>query len=44
MRDLLYKVYSKNNVITIYKTDEDKVRIEKAFGDDYSIDNIKGSL
>ena len=44
MRDLGYKVYSKNNTITIYKTDEDKVRIEKAFGDDYSIDNINKRL
>ena len=33
MKDLGYKIYSKNNIITIYKTDEDKVRIEKVFGD-----------
>ena len=44
MRDLGYKVYSKNNTITIYKTDEDKVRIEKAFGNDYSIDSINKRL
>lgn len=44
MKDLGYKVYSKNNIITIYKTDEDKVRIEKVFGDGYSIDSINKKL
>lgn len=41
---LVHKVYLKNNIITIYKTDEDKVRIEKVFGDDYSIDSINKKL
>ncbi len=30
--------------MTIYRNDKDKVRIEKAFGDDYSIDNINKRL
>ena len=40
MRELGYKIYSKNDTITIYKDNEDKVRIEKAFGKEYSKDGI----
>ena len=38
MRLLGYKIYSHNNVITIYKDNCDKVRIEKVFGNEYSKD------
>ena len=40
MRILGYKIYSHNGIITIYKDNEDKVRIEKAFGKEYSKDSI----
>lgn len=36
MKSLGYKVYSRNGVITIYRDGEDKVRIENAFGEEYS--------
>ncbi len=36
MRNIGYKVYSRNGIVTIYRDGEDKVRIEKAFGEEYS--------
>lgn len=44
LKKLDYQVYSRNGIMTIYRNDKDKVRIEKAFGDDYSIDNINKRL
>ena len=44
MRQLGYKVYSRNDIITIYRDGEDKVRIEKTFGSDYSKDRINKRL
>ena len=44
MRELGYKIYSKNDTITIYKNNEDKVRIEKAFDKEYSKDSISKRL
>ena len=44
MRLLGYKIYSRNNVITIYRDNYDKVRIEKVFGDEYSKDRINERL
>lgn len=44
LKKLDYKVYSYNGKITIYKENYDKVRIEKTFGNDYSIDSINKRL
>ncbi|MCI9434607.1 MAG: relaxase/mobilization nuclease domain-containing protein [Bacilli bacterium] len=44
MRQLGYKFYLRNDIITIYRDDYDKVRIEKAFGSDYSKDRINKRL
>ena len=44
MKSLGYKCYSCNGIITIYRAGCDKVRIEKAFGSDYSKDSIKERL
>lgn len=44
MRSLGYKVYSPNGVITIYRDGEDKVRIENAFGEEYSKDRLTERL
>ncbi len=44
MRSLGYKVYSRNNVITIYRDGEDKVRIENVFGEEYSKDRLTERL
>lgn len=44
LKKLDYKVYSHNSIITIYKEGYDLVRIEKAFGNDYSIDSINKKL
>lgn len=44
LKKLDYQVYSRNGIITIYRDGKDKVRIEKAFGDDYSLDNINKRL
>ena len=44
MKQLGYKFYSRNGIITIYRDGCDKVRIEKAFGDDYSKDRINERL
>ena len=44
MKLLGYKSYSRNGIITIYRDGCDKVRIEKAFGDDYSKDRINERL
>ena len=39
-----YQVYFCNGILTIYKDGYDKVSIEKAFGNDYSIDSINKRL
>lgn len=44
MKLLGYKPYYRNNIITIYRDGYDKVRIEKAFGNDYSKDSINERL
>lgn len=44
MKTLGYKIYSHNGIITIYKDNEDKVRIEKVFGKRYSKDSISKKL
>lgn len=44
MKLLGYKTYYRNGVITIYRDGYDKVRIEKAFGSDYSKDSINERL
>lgn len=44
MKQLGYKAYSRNGVITIYRDGYDKVRIEKAFGNEYSKDSISKRL
>ena len=44
MKLLGYKCYSRNGVITIYRDGYDKVRIEKAFGSDYTKDRINERL
>lgn len=44
MKQLGYKSYSRNGIITIYRDDCDKVRIEKVFGSDYSRDKINERL
>lgn len=44
MKLLGYKTYYRNNIITIYRNGYDKVRIEKAFGNDYSKDSINDRL
>ena len=44
MKQLGYKAYSRNGIITIYRDGYDKVRIEKAFGNEYSKDSISKQL
>lgn len=44
MKQLGYKSYSRNGIITIYRDGCDKVRIEKAFGSGYSKDRINERL
>ena len=44
LKKLSYQVYSRNGILTIYKDGYDKVRIEKVFGNDYSIDSINKRL
>lgn len=44
LKKLDYQVYSRKGILTIYKEGCDKVRIEKAFGNDYSIDSINKRL
>lgn len=44
MKILGYKIYYRNGIITIYRDDCDKVRIEKVFGSDYSKDSINERL
>lgn len=44
MKLIGYKSYTRNGVITIYRDGYDKVRIEKAFGNDYSKDKINERL
>mgnify|MGYP004505358387 CR=1 FL=1 len=44
MRNIGYKVYSRNGIVTIYRDGEDKVRIEKAFGEEYSKDKLSERL
>ena len=44
MRNIGYKVYSRNGIVTIYRDGEDKFRIEKAFGEEYSKDKLSERL
>lgn len=44
MKLLGYKTYSRNGIITIHREGYDKVRIEKAFGNDYTKDRINERL
>ena len=44
MKSLGYKVYSRNGITTIYRDGEDKVRIEKVFGNEYSKDKLNERL
>lgn len=44
LKKLDYQVYSRNGILIIYKDGYDKVRIEKAFGNNYSIDSINKRL
>lgn len=44
LKKLDYQVYSRKGILTIYKDGYDKVRIEKTFGSDYSIDSINKRL
>lgn len=44
LKKLNYQVYLRNGILTIYKDGYDKVRIEKTFGIDYSIDSINKRL
>ncbi len=44
MRSLGYKVYSRNDIITIYRDGEYKVRIENVFGEEYSKERLKQRL
>ena len=44
MRNIGYKVYSRNDIITIYRDGEDKVRIENVFGSEYSKDRLSERL
>lgn len=44
MKQLGYKAYSRNGIITIYRDGYGKVRIEKAFGNEYSKDSINKRL
>ena len=44
MRSLGYKVYSRNDIITIYRDSEYKVRIENVFGEEYSKERLKQRL
>ena len=44
LKKLKYQVYSRNGILIIYKDGYDKVRIEKIFGNDYSIDSINKRL
>ena len=44
MRSLGYKVYSRNDVITIYRAGENKVRIENVYGEKYSKERLNQRL
>ena len=44
LKKLNYQIYYCNDILTIYKDGYDKVRIEKAFGNDYSIEDINKRL
>ncbi len=44
MKLLGYKTYYRNGIITIYRDGYDRVRIEKAFGSEYSKDKINERL
>ena len=44
LKKLDYQVYYRNGILTVYKDGYDKVRIEKAFGNNYSIDSINKRL
>lgn len=44
LKKIDYQVYYRNGILTVYKDGYDKVRIEKAFGNNYSIDSINKRL
>ena len=44
MKQLGYKAYSRNGIITVYRDGYDKVRIEKSFGNEYPKDSISKRL
>ena len=44
MRNIGYKVYFRNGIITIYRDGEDRVRIENIFGSEYSKDRLNERL
>ena len=44
LKKIDYQVYSRNGILTIYKDGYDKVRIEKTFGSEYSINSINKRL
>ena len=44
MKQIGYKCYSRNGIMTIYRDGYDKVKIEKTFGSDYSKDKINERL
>lgn len=44
LKKLNYQVYFRNGILIIYKDGYDKVRIEKAFGNNYSIDSLNKRL
>ena len=44
LKKIDYQVYLRNGILTVYKDGYDKVRIEKSFGNNYSIDSINKRL
>ena len=44
LKQLGYKYYIKYDKLTIYKEEQDKIRIEKVFGKDYSLDRLNERL
>jgi len=44
LKQLGYKYYIKYDKLTIYKEEQDKIRIEKIFGKDYSLDRLNERL
>ena len=44
LKQLGYKYYIKYDKLTIYKEEQDKIRVEKIFGKDYSLDRLNERL